>query len=140
MQYLEVEEEVGEHRLYDGEIIELGPEISLILVLPGQEKVCSVNETSMAVNLNRADLALVPLQSWEVLQLSTYHRKLLAIYAKEPSSNIAAVNGVGNQYSNISFHTTEKLFLYAIFISELRKTGIVLHEVAHLTSEVTAPH
>ena len=46
----------------------------------------------MAINLNRNDLLLVPLQAWEVLHLSTYHRKLLAIYAKEPSSNIAALN------------------------------------------------
>jgi len=83
-QYLEVEEEGerGDHRIYDSEIIELGPDISLILVLPSTDTVCSVNETSMAINLNRVDLSLVPLQAWEVLHLSTYHRKLLALYAK----------------------------------------------------------
>ena len=83
-QYLEVEEdeERGEHRIYDGEIIELGPDISLILVLPSTDTVCSVAETSMAINLNRADLLLVPLQAWEVLHLATYHRKLLGQYAR----------------------------------------------------------
>jgi len=83
-QYLEVEEEEdrGDHRIFDSEIIELGPDISLILVLPSTDTVCSVNETSMAINLNRVDLSLVPLQAWEVLHLSTYHRKLLAQYAK----------------------------------------------------------
>jgi len=83
-QYLEVEEDgdKGEHRIYDSEIIELSPDISLVLILPSTDNVCSVNETTMAINLNRADLSLVPLQAWEVLHLSTYHKKLLSQYAK----------------------------------------------------------
>ena len=32
------------------------PDISLILVLLSTDTVCSVNETSMAINLKRADL------------------------------------------------------------------------------------
>jgi len=82
--YLEIEdsEQRDNHRIYDSEIIELGPDISLILILPPIESVCSVNETSMAINLNRPDLLLVPLQAWEVLHLATYHRKLLTVYAK----------------------------------------------------------
>jgi len=82
--YLEIEdsEQRDNHRIYDSEIIELGPDISLILILPPIETVCSVNETSMAINLNRPDLLLVPLQAWEVLHLATYYRKLLTVYAK----------------------------------------------------------
>jgi len=82
--YLEIEdgEQRAEHRLYDSEVIELGPDISLVLLLPPIESVCSVNETSMAINLNRPDLLLVPLQAWEVLHLATYHRKLVTVYAK----------------------------------------------------------
>ena len=32
--------------------------------------------------LGRRDLMLVPLQAWELVHLSTYHRKLLSLYAK----------------------------------------------------------
>ena len=83
-QYLGVEDGVGrgEHRIYDSEIIQLGSEVSLILIMPTTDTVCSVNETSMAINLNRGDLALVPLQSWEMLHLSTYHRKMLSLFSK----------------------------------------------------------
>jgi len=82
-QYLEVDDNQREHhRIYTDEIIQLGPDISVILVLPPIETVISVNDTAMAININRRDLLLVPLQSWEVLQLSTYARKLLALHAK----------------------------------------------------------
>ena len=52
----------------------LGADISIILVLPPVDSVCSVNDTSMAIDINRRDLMLVPLQSWEILQLSTYFK------------------------------------------------------------------
>ena len=83
-QYLGIENEInrGEHRIYDSEIIQLGSEVSLILIMPATDLVCSVNQTSMAIDLNRGDLALVPLQSWEMLHLSTYHRKMLSLFAK----------------------------------------------------------
>lgn len=83
-QYLEIEDEEvrNNHRICDSEIIELGPDISLLLILPPTESVISVNDTSMSINMNRKDLLLVPLQAWEMMHLSTYHRKLLAVYAK----------------------------------------------------------
>ena len=65
-EYLEIDDkEVKDlHRIFYSEIIELGPEISLILVLPPTDIVCSVNETLMSINLNRSNLLLVPLQAW----------------------------------------------------------------------------
>ena len=83
-QYLGVAEGAarGEHRIYDGEVISLGPEVAVVLLLPATDTVCSVLETNMAINLNRGDLALVPLQSWELLHLATYHRKILSLFAK----------------------------------------------------------
>ena len=83
-QYLEVEEgEVrGEHRILDTEIIQLGPEVSVILILPSTDTVCSVSDNNMAINLNRGDLSLVPLQSWEILHLACYHRRMLTVFAK----------------------------------------------------------
>ena len=81
--YLGVEEGGrGEHRIYDTEIIQLGPDVSLVLVIPSTETVCSVNDTTMAINLNRGDLSLVPLQSWEILHLAAYHRKMLTVFSK----------------------------------------------------------
>ena len=56
--------------------VKLGSEISVILVIPPTETVCSVAETTMAINVARRDLLLVPLQAWEILQLSTYYRYL----------------------------------------------------------------
>jgi len=105
--YLEVaEDERDHHRIYDHEIIELSPDISLILILPRTESVCSVTDTSMAINLNRNDLLLVPLQAWEVLHLSTYHRKLLAAYAK--LSSILDVDlALARQSQREAFSNTE---------------------------------
>merc|ERR1719225_592832 len=82
-QYLGVEGGArAEHRILDTEIIQLGPDVSLILVIPSTDTVCSVSDNNMAINLNRGDLTLVPLQSWEILHLAAYHRKMLTVFAK----------------------------------------------------------
>ena len=75
-------EESRAHRIYDSEIIQLGPEVSFILVMPAMDSVCSINETSMSINLNTGDLDLIPLQSWELLHVASYYRKLLTVFAK----------------------------------------------------------
>ena len=71
--------------------------MSIVLIIPTTDTVCSVNETSMAINLNRGDLTLVPLQSWEMLHLATYYKKMLSLFAKlssilEIDLNIARQN------------------------------------------------
>ena len=86
-QNLEVDEDSnrGEDRIYDSEIIERRPDISLILVMHSTDAAFSLNGTNRTINLNRVDLPPVPLQAWLVLHLFTYHNKLWALYANMSS-------------------------------------------------------
>jgi len=85
--YLEVKEHSrGSHRIYDREVVELSPEVSLILVLPPPQSICfvqsstdgGVGDTSTAsIDVGRNDLLSLPLHTFEFMHLNAYHRPLL---------------------------------------------------------------
>ena len=70
------------HRLYASEIIELSSEVSVILVLPGSDTICSMADNRPSLNLQRNDLLTLPLQIFESVHLGTYHLDLLSAYCR----------------------------------------------------------
>lgn len=87
--YLEVSQRPS-HRIYDGEILELSPQVSVILVLPPPHKVVYLdtkNNDSSCVDLSkRNDLLCLPLSTFELLHVGTYHSQMLASYLRVSAS------------------------------------------------------
>ncbi len=77
--YLDIPQSTrGEHRLFDQEVFELSPEVSLVLVLPPPEMVCSVVDKNKAqttdlASAGRNDLLALHLHLFESVHLSVYH-------------------------------------------------------------------
>ena len=74
-------------------MIELSPEISVILLLPPADSVCAVAGQSDAL-FHRPEFLSVPVQVFEMIHLRTYQRELIGRYSRlssilELDSNLA---------------------------------------------------
>lgn len=74
-------------------MIELSPEVSVILLLPPPDSVCAVAGQSEAL-FHRPEFLSVPLQVFEMIHLRTYQRDLIGRYSRlssilELDSNLA---------------------------------------------------
>ena len=83
-------------RIYDDEVIELSPEVSLILLLPPPDSVCAVAGQSEAL-FPRPEFLSVPVQVFEMIHLRTYQRDLIGRYSRlssllELDSNLAQLS------------------------------------------------
>ena len=89
--YLEVSrDDQSSHRVYDREVIEVSPEVSLVLVLPPPQSVCFLKPSSSSsstknccsIDVGRNDLLAVPLHSFEFMHLNAYNKSLLANFCR----------------------------------------------------------
>ena len=80
-------------RIYEDEVIELSPEVSVILLLPPADSVCAVAGQTDAL-FHRPEFLSVPVQVFEMIHLRTYQRDLIGRYSRlssilELDSNLA---------------------------------------------------
>ncbi|KAK3865593.1 hypothetical protein Pcinc_028804 [Petrolisthes cinctipes] len=79
---LEVDKDAEQqHRLYCGEVLELSPDVSLLLVMPPVDAVCSAPGQEDAL-LSQPNLTTLPLQIFEMIHMGTYQRELIGRYAR----------------------------------------------------------
>lgn len=88
-----IEGSVLQHRIYEDEVIELSPDVSVILLLPPPDSVCAVAGQSEAL-FHRPEFLSVPVQVFEMIHLRTYQRDLIGRYSRlssilELDSNLA---------------------------------------------------
>ncbi|CAL1274010.1 unnamed protein product [Larinioides sclopetarius] len=103
---LEVQsEQYGEHRIYDREVIELNTEVSLILLLPPVDSVCSAPGQKDDVT-DRTDCVLLPLQIFEMIHMSTYQHTFISRYSRI-SSILEMDTLVAQHIHRQAFSTTE---------------------------------
>ncbi|XP_022235199.1 ankyrin repeat and fibronectin type-III domain-containing protein 1-like [Limulus polyphemus] len=74
-------EEIGLHRLYDIDVIEFSPNVSFILVLPPVENICSVPGQYDELT-SRMDCMPLPIQVFEMLNMTTYESNFIANYSR----------------------------------------------------------
>ncbi|XP_069999983.1 ankyrin repeat and fibronectin type-III domain-containing protein 1 isoform X4 [Penaeus vannamei] len=70
-----------QHRLYCGEVLELSPDVSLLLVMPPVDAVCSAPGQEDAI-MSQPSLTTIPLQIFEMIHMGTYQRELIGRYAR----------------------------------------------------------
>nr|XP_046908128.1 uncharacterized protein LOC124489782 isoform X2 [Dermatophagoides farinae] len=68
------------HRIYTVEIIELDGNVSLILLLPPPDEVCSVTQSDVDINSRCDDLLFLPLKIFELIHMNTYQRRFTGQY------------------------------------------------------------
>lgn len=69
------------HRLYDLEVIELSPEVSLLVVCPRAESSCAV-PGQREILLQRGDLLSLSIQAFEMVHLKTYQSGIIQKYSR----------------------------------------------------------
>ncbi|CAH1116010.1 unnamed protein product [Phaedon cochleariae] len=74
-------EDAGNHRLYETEVVDLTDDVSFIVICPPAEFSCSV-PGQREMLLQRIDLLSLPLQVFEMIHLSTYQNNIVRKYAK----------------------------------------------------------
>ncbi|XP_076345360.1 ankyrin repeat and fibronectin type-III domain-containing protein 1-like isoform X17 [Tachypleus tridentatus] len=74
-------EEIGLHRLYDIDVIELSTNVSFILVLPPVDNICSVPGQNDELT-SRMDCIPLPIQVFEILNMTTYQSNFIAHYSR----------------------------------------------------------
>ena len=71
----------GEHRLYSSEVVDLGGDVSLILMFPPTEQLfCVLGQQDPL--LSKPDLITLPIHTFEMVHMSTYQSQLLGRYAR----------------------------------------------------------
>lgn len=75
---------VVEHRLYDYEVLEFSPTISMIVLLPPRNQVCSIPATDPQpeVSSRQSDLISIPLKTFEMSHLHTYRMEFIQAYTR----------------------------------------------------------
>ncbi|XP_071036115.1 ankyrin repeat and fibronectin type-III domain-containing protein 1-like isoform X2 [Parasteatoda tepidariorum] len=99
-------EQVGEHRLYDNEVVELNPEVSLLLLLPPVDSLCSVPGQKDDIT-ERTDCVLLPLQIFEMIHMSTYQHSFISRYSRV--SSILEMDTVVAQHVHRQAFSTSEL-------------------------------
>ncbi|KAF8782331.1 Ankyrin repeat and fibronectin type-III like protein [Argiope bruennichi] len=91
--------------IYDREVIELNTEVSLILLLPPVDSVCSAPGQKDDVT-ERTDCVLLPLQIFEMIHMSTYQHTFISRYSRI-SSILEMDTLVAQHIHRQAFSTTE---------------------------------
>ncbi|XP_065558536.1 ankyrin-repeat and fibronectin type III domain-containing 1-like isoform X2 [Artemia franciscana] len=79
---VEVDQDMAKyHRIYHNEIIELTADISLLLVLPPAETVCTIPGENEPLSSN-PDFFMLPLQIFETILTRTYQSELISKYSR----------------------------------------------------------
>lgn len=74
------DDDVASHRLYDAEVFELSDEVSVIMVLPSTDLVCSVPGVGENVHCSRNNkFTCLPLQVFELSTCSYTHYKSMQL-------------------------------------------------------------
>ncbi|XP_022237523.1 ankyrin repeat and fibronectin type-III domain-containing protein 1-like [Limulus polyphemus] len=73
--------ELGFHRLYDVDVIEMSPNVSFLLVLPPVENVCSIPGQYDDLT-SRMDCIPLPIQVFEILHMTTYRYNFIVHYSR----------------------------------------------------------
>ncbi|KAH9413373.1 Ankyrin-repeat and fibronectin type III domain-containing 1 [Dermatophagoides pteronyssinus] len=68
------------NRIYTVEIIELDGQVSLILLLPPSDEVCSITQSDLDINQRFDDLLFLPLKIFELIHMNTYQRRFTGQY------------------------------------------------------------
>ncbi|XP_076334282.1 ankyrin repeat and fibronectin type-III domain-containing protein 1-like isoform X2 [Tachypleus tridentatus] len=74
-------EELGSHRLYDVDVIELSPNVSFLLILPPVENICAIPGQYDSLT-SRVDCIPLPIQVFEILHMTTYRYNFIACYSR----------------------------------------------------------
>ncbi|OTF79743.1 hypothetical protein BLA29_002675, partial [Euroglyphus maynei] len=74
------DQHLNAHRIYTVEIIELDGHVSLILLLPPPDELCSVTQSDMDINSRCDDLLFLPLKIFELIHMNTYQRRFTGQY------------------------------------------------------------
>ncbi|KAG8179257.1 hypothetical protein JTE90_006156 [Oedothorax gibbosus] len=98
-------EQTCDHRIYESEVIELNSEVSLILLLPPVDSVCSAPGQKDDV-ADRTDCVLLPLQIFEMIHMSTYQHTFISRYSRI-SSILEMDTIVAQHIHRQAFSTTE---------------------------------
>lgn len=93
------------HRLYDYEVIELSPDVSLLIVCPRAESSCAV-PGQREILLQRGDLLSMSVQAFEMVHLKTYHCGIIQKYARL-SCILELDTMLANHLHREAFSTTE---------------------------------
>jgi hypothetical protein len=129
-----IEGSVMQHRIYEDEVIELSPDVSVILLLPPPDSVCAVAGQSEAL-FHRPEFLSVPVQVFEMIHLRTYQRDLIGRYSRlssilELDSNLAQL-----AMREVSF-SFSLLFSHRFIIASLSKHSFIMFIVAQAFSSV----
>ncbi|XP_076323113.1 ankyrin repeat and fibronectin type-III domain-containing protein 1-like isoform X2 [Tachypleus tridentatus] len=74
-------DQIGAHRIYEAEVIELSPDVSFVLMMPPLDSVCSVPGQSDELT-SRADCIPLPVQIFEMIHMKTYNSSFIARYSR----------------------------------------------------------
>ena len=84
--YLDVDESMrSSHRIYDGEVIDLSDDVSIILVLPPPQMLCVLladKEPECCIKLERNDMLAIPVHSFEFFHVNAYNKALLSNFCR----------------------------------------------------------
>ncbi|XP_022238607.1 uncharacterized protein LOC106457080 isoform X2 [Limulus polyphemus] len=74
-------DQIGTHRIYEAEVIELSPDVSFVLMMPPLDSVCSVPGQSDELT-SRTDCIPLPVQIFEMIHMKTYNPNFIARYSR----------------------------------------------------------
>ncbi|XP_076458760.1 ankyrin repeat and fibronectin type-III domain-containing protein 1-like isoform X2 [Babylonia areolata] len=94
------------YRLYDVEVVEMGPGVSFLVLLPPVEQVCIAPGQSDHL-ADRKDCVLLPVQVFETIHMNTYQPQMFASYAR--LSSITDMDMVLAQQAQREAFSTEEL-------------------------------
>ncbi|CAL1541751.1 unnamed protein product [Lymnaea stagnalis] len=100
------EEMASNHRIYDLEVLELSPTVTMILILPSMEDICIVPGHSDSL-AKRADYSFLPVQIFESIHMHAYLPEFFSLYAR--LSAIVEMDGVLAQQGHREAFSTEEL-------------------------------
>ncbi|GFN78198.1 ankyrin repeat and fibronectin type-iii domain-containing protein 1, partial [Plakobranchus ocellatus] len=85
------EDTVSSHRIYDLEVLELSPTVTMILVMPSIEEICIAPGHSDSL-AKRVDYSFLPVQIFESIHMRTYLPEFFSLFAR--LSAIVEMDGV----------------------------------------------
>ncbi|BFZ17311.1 hypothetical protein BsWGS_20349 [Bradybaena similaris] len=100
------EDTMASHRVYDLEVLELSPSVTMILVMPSIEDICIVPGHSDSL-AKRADFSFLPVQIFESIHMHAYLPEFFSMYAR--LSAIVEMDGVLAQQGHREAFSTEEL-------------------------------
>ncbi|XP_076334033.1 ankyrin repeat and fibronectin type-III domain-containing protein 1-like isoform X2 [Tachypleus tridentatus] len=115
--------ELGFHRLYDVDVIEMSPNVSFLLVLPPVENVCSIPGQYDDLT-SRMDCIPLPIQVFEILHMTTYRYNFIVHYSRLSSilemDTLMAQHALREAFSSLEVAAArERLFQLQLFQTQV---------------------